>query len=256
MGGDMLEQILRPAIIAAGIGLTLIGCRTAEPEKPVFQALGEQVVLAPERIITQEEILSEQDRKIAEIKEIIAEHKIEHIDDIFLYTKEKGKEIFTALEKKYGPVNKEMMLAFDKIQDYESLLVILPVESVGQQKGSYVCFFRKMAAEIRTEEDLTSMVVDYAGTIAEINADGMTLCNTPILEPEIRKKLGPVLYRAIVELRARTKQINNSKGLSETYKKAIWGAYATALFIINSHKPDKNPYAKEALEWAEQEMRK
>lgn len=256
MSGDMLEQILRTVILTAGIGLSLIGCKTAEPEKPVFDVLGSQVVLSPERIRTQEEILAEQENKIAQIKEIIAKNKVEHIDDVFLYTKEKGKEIFDALEKRYGPVDRGMSYAFDRLQDSISLMVILPVESIGQQKGSYLCFFKKMAEEIRTEGDLTSLVVDYAGTIAEINAEGMVLGNKPVRELEIRRAVGPMLYRAIVELKARTKQINNAEKLSENYKKFILGGYSSALFVINSHNPEKNPYAKEALEWAEKELAK
>ncbi len=252
----MLEKILIKSILAAGLGLSLIGCKTAETEKQLFDVLGSPVVLAPDRIRTTEEIILEQDNKIAQIKAIIAENKVEHIDDVFLYTKEKGKEIFEALEKRYGPVDKGLSAAFDRLQNYESLLVILPVESIGQQKGSYLCFFKKMAEEIRTEGDLTSMVVDYAGTIAEINAEWMMLCNTPILAPEIRKTIGPMLYRAIVELKARTKQINNSEKLSENYKKFILGGYSSALFVINSHDPEKNPYAKQALEDAKKEMTK
>ena len=252
----MLEKILEKCIITAGIGLSLIGCKTAEPEKQLFDVLGSQVVLAPERIRTQEEILAEQDNKIAQIKQIIAAHNVQHIDDVFLYTKEKGKEIFEALEKRYGPVDKGLSAAFDRLQNYESLLVILPVESIGQQKGSYLCFFKKMAEEIRTEGDLTSMVVDYAGTIAEINAEGMILGNKPVRALEIRRAIGPMLYRAIVELRARTKQINNSGKLSENYKKFILGGYSSALAIINYHNPEKNPYAQQALEEAKTEMRK
>lgn len=255
-GEDLLEKILRTAILTAGLGLSLIGCRTAEPEKQLFDVLGSQVVLAPDRIRTQEEILAEQNAKIAQIKTIIAENKVEHIDDVFLYTKEKGKELFEALEKRYGPVDKGLAAAFDRLQNYESLLVILPVESIGQQKGSYLCFFKKMAEEIRTEGDLTSMVVDYAGTIAEINAEGMMLNNKPVRELEIRRAIGPMLYRAIVELRARIKQINNSERLSENYKKFILGGYASALSIINYHNPEKNPYAKQALEDAKKEMTK
>lgn len=252
----MLERILLTGLAAVELGLALTGCKTTEPEQPKPELFGEPVILAPVEEKNPEEIILEHEKGLAYIKQIIADNKVDHIEDVFFYTPEKGKELFDTLEQKYGEVDKQITAAFDKVQDFQSIMVILPVESIGQQKDSYLCLFRKMTEEIKTTEDLTSLIVDYAGTLAEINAEGLVMNNRPILAQEIRTQLGPLLYGAIVELQARTKQVNNGKNLSDEYKKKVWGAYATALFVINRHDPEKNPYAKEAIEWAEQEMGK
>jgi len=252
----LLEKILITGLAAAEIGLALTGCKTTEPEKPRPELFGNQIILMPAQEKTAEEILLEREKGIAHIKQIITDNHVEHIEEVFFYTHEKGNEIFSALEKKYGAVDRRLEAAFDKVQDFQSLMVILPVELIGQNKDSYVCLFRKMTQEIKTQEDLTSLVVDYAGTLAEINAGGMIMNNTPIRMQEIRTEIGPLLYGAIIELKARAKQVSNGENLSQHYKQIIWRAYATALFIVNQHDPGKNPYAKEAIEWAEKEMAK
>lgn len=255
-GEKLLERILLTGLAVAELGLVLTGCKTTEPEPPKPELFAEQVVLSPTEEKTAEEIILEQEKAIAQIKQIIAENKVEHIAEIFVYGQKKGKDLFDILERNYGKVDPRFFTVLDKIQDHQSMMIILPVESIGQQKDSYLCLFRKMTEEIKTQEDLTSLIVDYAGTLAEINAEGLVMNNTPIGVQEIRTKIGPILYGAIVEMKARMKQIQNSEKLSDHYKQTVLKQYSTAILVINEYKPAENPFAKEALEWAEQEMLK
>lgn len=249
----MFRKLLFSTILALSL---LNGCKTEEPAVPQLRS----VALAR---VEPEKPKEKKDYK-KELEQIIQEHNVKYIDGVYMYAPEHKKELFDAIRKKFDYTDETLAQyeqVLDERQNLYGPLVLLPRDRIGTGQGSLLCLFQGMANYIQTKEDLESEIIDYAGHRAKDNAEGIILCGKKIGVDEINI-ITPLVYQDILDLRARTYQINElvkkNITLSPKFKEALFLKYAAicvnlGLTMTNlemlSKKEQTDPRYKQSLEY-------
>ncbi|MBD3362048.1 hypothetical protein GF358_04635 [Candidatus Woesearchaeota archaeon] len=232
-------------ILPTALSIILACCSSTKPIQLTETQLNPIPVGAQEQTIKQ--------KRENLLEEILEQNPCKHIKKIIYYEDENKDTFCKLIEQEYNATRAQSTKLWHGLatrQEEYAALTLSSRQQTAQGKQSICVIFPKLFQIRENKEDILSCIVDHEYIHAKDNFEGIILCNEKITN-EIIKKIKPLNYQDILELRAYSHQLEQiEKGkrkTSKSCKKEAIYKYTEAYIRVRDQ---KNKYANQALKQA------